>query len=253
MRVLLIFLIFIFLFFVNCNRPDKRNNQSSVDKETDENIASKFFNDIQIPKGLTLDSLIIKNNEKRAEFKIVLLKSINNSFDSFVKDSLIKMNNKFLSGIDKEFLKTIDSIIKEGSNRAKEPSYFYAKPLQAWIDSAFMSYNFAISNYLVESSHPVDLFCSFNYDRKADKAIGFNDYFDLKTHKDSLLLIDLINRAIDIKDVSIAKVENFKFNIVLDTIRFNFSDYEISSYSNGLIQASILKKDIKRIINKNYR
>ena len=241
------------LFFINCNRHDKRTNQSSVDKEMDENIAFKFFNDIQIPKGYTLDSLIIKNNEKRAEFKIVLLKSINKSFDNFVKDSLINMNNKFLSEIDKEFLKTIDTMIKEGSNRANKPSYFYAKPLQAWIDSTFISYNFTISNYLVESSHPVDLFCSFNYDRKANKEIGFNDYFDLKTHKDSLLLIDLINKAIDIKDVSIIKVENFKFNIVGDTIRFNFSDYEISSYSNGLIQASILKQDVNEIINKNYR
>jgi hypothetical protein len=252
MRVIFqIVLILVFCICVNCNRINNRNNQKSSDKE--ENLTYKFFTDIAIPQGLKLDSLIDKNSEKRADLKVLFLRSGNNSFDNLVKDSLVKMNNKFLSGIDKDFLINIDTMIKEGSERAKEPSYFYAKPLQAWIDSSLISYNFQICNYLVESSHPVDLFCSFNYSRKTNKVIRFNDYFDLKSNKDTLFLIDLINKAIGIKGVSVDKVANLKFNIECDTIRFNFNDYEITSYSNGLIQASILKNDIKRIINKNWR
>jgi hypothetical protein len=49
------------------------------------------------------------------------------------------------------------------------------------------------------------------------------------------------------------KLYDLDFNIEKDTISFNFSDYEIACYAEGLIQAKIHKKELYNKIRTNYR
>jgi len=248
-----ILLVFILIVFTDCSRHSREKTLSTTDEESFEYLTNHFFSNIQA-SVFPLDSIKIENKEKRAVFKIVTLKTGNDFFDDIVKDSLVSMNNEFVNEISKEFLANIDSMAKEGSNRAKEPSYFYAKPVQVWTNNNLVSCSFIIKKYLVESSHPVDSYCSFNFDRIKLKLIAFNDYFVIKSKTDSVFLINELKNAIDeSKEVTLNKIYGFDFAIIKDTIKFNFGDYEIGPYVNGTIQASILKNDLMKIINKSYR
>ncbi len=43
------------------------------------------------------------------------------------------------------------------------------------------------------------------------------------------------------------------FSMEKDTISFNFDDYEIARYAEGIIQARINKSLLKKYIKSNYR
>ncbi len=169
--------------------------------------------------------------EKQAEEKIKLpegikLDSIKFSDEKRKLEIFILIPVSGISKLDKavridlenrkdNFIESVDKRIEEDNGQMSEiGSDFIVNLVSAYKDKDIISYCFVISFYHGGAAHPMTIYYSFN---------------------------------------SVTNLNEMDFNIEKDTISFNFDDYEIASYAEGIIQARINKSLLKKNIKSNYR
>jgi hypothetical protein len=64
---------------------------------------------------------------------------------------------------------------------------------------------------------------------------------------------ELINKAINRQNIGVNNIYKMDFCLIKDSISFNFSDYEIASYGDGIIQAHVSRQSLNNLIKKIYR
>jgi hypothetical protein len=202
-----------------------------------------------IPLNVYLDSISTFYKSNSLTIDIVLPKSKDKglfSADKLLNSLIIEKKNNFIESVN-EMLKE-EPILKTAIG-----SEFIVYPVELYKNENVLSYLLYISVYRAGAPHPKSDFFTFNYDIKSKKQIRFSDYFTFKskTEKDSLL--HLINSTFENEYIKADKFYDFDFNFNEKTISFNFDDYEIASYAEGMQRASIDKNKLYKYIKPIVR
>jgi hypothetical protein len=227
---ILIFILVAILSSCGNNSP----NSLSIDQ-------SNFKNDFYI------DSIIIKDEKLQITYDI--------DIPIFKSDSIFTsiIQNKVQTH-KKQFTHRVAELIAEDSTMLNSVgSFFSASPASIYEDSSITSVCYIFSTYFAGNVHGLTIYTSLNFDRKLKCLIDFENYFTLSSHLDSITMKDLINKAINRPSVGINKIHKMDFSLIKDSISFNFGDYEIASYAEGIIQAHVSRQLLKPYINKVYR
>jgi hypothetical protein len=93
---------------------------------------------------------------------------------------------------------------------------------------------------------------TFNYDTLKRKLITFNDYFDIRSHADTVVIMNAIKSRLSPNSMFESLYE-LDFCLRNDSIVFNFDDYEIASYAEGMSQAAVARNTIAKLIRRPYQ
>jgi hypothetical protein len=190
----------------------------------------------------------IKTEDKKHKFEVFLTIPISgiSNLDSIVRNDILNEKNWFEEEIK-------ERIAEDDGKMSELFSDYNCGLLSLFEDKKFISYSFTNSQYFAGAAHGMTRYISYNYELKRNKLVIFNEFFNLKSEKDSIFLMNLMTRRIALENVEVNTFENMDFNLTNDSISFNFDDYEIASYAEGAIQVKIGKNEIANLINKNYR
>lgn len=243
------FIVLIMVFAISCGLKKPEINQTKsviagVSKTTKQE--NEVIEKIKLPEGIKLDSIKISDEKRKLEIFILIPVSGISKLDKVLRNELENRKDDFIESVDKR--------IKEDNGQMSEiGSDFYVDLVSAFKYKDIISYCFTISSYHGGAAHPMTIYYSFNYDVKREKKITFSDYFNVESRKDTIFLTDLMTRAINTENITVTNLKDMDFNIEKDTISFNFDDYEIASYAEGIIQARINKSILNKNIKSNYR
>jgi hypothetical protein len=243
------FILLIIVFAISCgpNKPEinqTKSDISGVSKTT--NQENQAQEKLKLPEGIKLDSIIFSDEKRKLEIFILIPVSGISKLDKALRIELENRKNNFIESVDKRIEEDKGQMSEIGSD-------FDVNLVSAYKDKDIISYCFVISFYHGGAAHPMTIYYSFNYDLKREKKITFSDYFNVESTKDTIFLTDLMTKAINTENISVTNLNDMDFNIEKDTISFNFDDYEIASYAEGIIQARINKSLLKKNIKSNYR
>jgi hypothetical protein len=243
------FIVLIIVFAISCGLKKSEINQTNsaivVGSKTRQQY-NQALEKIKLPEGIRFDSIKFSDEKRKLEIYISFPVSGILKLD---KDLRIELENR-----QEDFIETVDDRIKADNGKMSEMgSDFYIDLVSAFKDNDIISYCFVISSYLGGQAHPVTIYYSFNYDLKRERKIAFNDYFNVESRNDTIYLTDLMTKAINTENISVTSLKDMDFSIEKDTISFNFDDYEIASYAEGIIQARINKSLLKKNIKSSYR
>jgi len=253
-----VFIIIVFGLF-SCEQKERKDVVQTIKKDSTfseklDALYSKVEPEIpfNLPPGFHLDTIDINDSKRNAETFIIQPISGFKYIDKVISKEILKQK--------KEFIKNVDEVLKEYEECITSvKSTFRVVPLSVYQDNKITSIKLDFGYYVCAGFHGYSTFESFNFDNKTLKRLTLYDYLNLKTEKDKNDLKLLIANTIDEKQHSHGKeiimefnLKNINFNIEKDTISFNFSDYEIGSYSEGRFQAKISKKILSNKIRKKY-
>ncbi len=243
MTRLFITLLGLFLI-ISCNQT-KTKSANEIDKYDFTNLG--VSDSLKLPKGFQIDSTLKFDASRNTEIQIIVPKYINSTnFNSAVSSYIAKRLTDFIT--------SLDTLLQEDhSMLLSSPSSFIVNPVSVYKNNKVLSYCFIISSVHAGAAHPLTKYYSFNYDLSKEIKINFYDYFNIKSKHDTAFLKHIINKAINRSNIGIDKLYDIDFNIEPDSIAFNFDDYEIASYAEGIIKAKVAKRDIPKIIMNNYR
>ena len=209
--------------------------------------ASSSINHLTTPNDFYIDSIRAKDERLQITFDIEM--------PIFKADSICTLIIQKEIQIHKQnFIDRVKELISKDSNMLNSVgSFFSANPVLIYQDTSFTSTCFVISTYFAGNAHPLTIFKSFNFDRKLNRLVDFKDYFNVSTQVDSLIMKELINKAINRQNIGVNNIYKMDFCLIKDSISFNFSDYEIASYGDGFIQAHVSRQSLNNLIKKIYR
>lgn len=208
---------------------------------------SSIIDRSNIKNDFYVDSIRMKDEKLQITYDInVPIFKSDSIFTSIIKNKVQTHKQKFTD--------RVAVLIAEDSTMLNSVgSFFSASPVSINVDSSFASVCYIISTYFAGNVHGLTIYTSFNFDRKLKCLIDFENYFTLSSHIDSITMDDLINKAINRPSIGINKIYKMDFSLIKDSISFNFCDYEIASYAEGIIQAHVSRQLLEPYINKVYR
>jgi len=254
-KILLLMVIF---SLQNCKPKDKERLSSNADSLTVLDSAEIVYTTegqgvpkLQVPDKVTLDTLHSYDSTKLINVDIVLPRHTEYRL-KHVDKVLLRIINK----VRTKFEESVDEMIKENPEMNVPPSYndFSVTPVSMYVDQKLLSYCFLICIYHASAPHGKCDYYTFNYDIDKGKVLQFSDYFITKTSADSSFLIQTINNAIGQDGIEIKSLYEIDFSILDSTsISFNFDNYEISSYAEGMLQGKMERKVIIKNVRERFR
>jgi hypothetical protein len=240
-------LLITFLFLVSCSNSNHRSLplESRPLVDTSE-LTRPIKLNFKLPDNCKLDSLKYYDKKRNAIIIIALPLSGVLKVDTEINSQIMNQRDSLLSDID-GFIKQDSDFVNSALT-----SEFTAIPISVFEDSKIISYSFVVYSYFSGGAHPVMMFYSYNYDILNQKHLNFDDFFILKSKSDTTYFTDLITKAIDKEGIVMTRIKNQDFNIEKDTISFNFGDYEIGGYADGIMQGRIKKSILNDKIIKSY-
>lgn len=214
--------------------------ENEVGKSTNSDF---YYSKITLPENFNIDSIKTFDKNKNTKTYIYIPISNNINLDSEIKKNI---NNK-----KNEFLKKVDENIESGFYSENLENEFIVTPISISKKNNLLSYCFTTSYYISSAPHEMNEFLTYNYDKLNKKLLEFNDVFSIKTKEDSVNFKKIITEKINRNGIKLYKVYNLKFNFDKDYIYFNFSDYEIASYGEGLIRVKFEKNELKNFLKIN--
>lgn len=164
--------------------------------------------------------------------------------NSAIKKELFAQRDDFLSTLENSNYKNAP-FVKQGVI-----SDFHATLLSANDDGKFLSFCYSVGYYSAGAAHGMHKLHSLNFDKGTGRRITFNDYFQLETSEDSLLILDLIRSYHGQNGIHLGNVYEFDFNLQQDYITLNFDAYEIASYAYGTPRVPLNRAMIDRRFGK---
>jgi|GEM_PF-1219331 len=227
----LILLLFLLNLVLNCSKQND-NSENKV-------LLDSYYSKILLPNNFKIDSVKTFDEKTNTKTFIYLPVSDNAKINSEI-DKEIEIRKK-------SFFKKVEDNIKEGFYN-ELGSEFIVTPISVFVDNNLYSYCFMIDFYINPAPHGKTEFYTFNYDISKNKELKFNDFFNIKTAEDSANFKNQITNQINKKGIQLNEIYDLKFNLKKDSIYFNFDNYEIASYAEGIIRAKFKKDELSRFI-----
>jgi hypothetical protein len=240
-------LLITFLFLISCSNNSHRGLPVDSRPVVDTSKVTRPIRlNFKLPDNFKLDSL--KYYDKKRNTIVIIAVPLSGvlKLDADIKSQIMNQRDSLLSDID-GFIKQDSDFVNSAIT-----SEFTAIPISVFEDSKILSYSFLVYSYFSGGAHPVMMFYSYNYDILHQKHLNFDDYFILQSKSDTIYFTDLITKAIDKEGIVLNRIKNQDFNIEKDTISFNFGDYEIGGYADGMMQARIKKSILNDKVNNSY-
>ncbi len=230
----------------------KLNNQPEIQDSTvnKTEIVRHSMEDIvptlNLPEGFRLETIQKTDTARNLSIFISIPVSGIKQVDKVVFEEIEKQKD--------DFIRSLDQMIREDKEILSSiNSDFQAEPVSVFKDSIVTSILYIVSFYHSGAAHPMTMYYSFNFDNKLQKRISFSDYFIFKNLADTVFMTELITKAIGREGIFVSNLKCIDFNIEQDTISFNFDDYEIASYAEGIMQGRIHRKNLNDRVKKTYR
>jgi hypothetical protein len=240
-------LLITFLFLASCSNNNHRSLHLDGRPLVDTSKVTRPIKlNFKLPDNYKLDSLKYYDKTKNAIIIIALPLSGVLKLDTEIKSQIMNQRDSLLNDID-GFIKQDSDFVNSALT-----SEFTAIPISIFEDSKIISYSFVVYSYFSGGAHPVMMFYSYNYDIQNQKHLNFDDYFILQSKSDTTYFTDLITKAINKEGIVMTRIKDQDFNIEKDTISFNFGDYEIGGYADGMMQARIKKSILNDKVNNSY-
>ena len=211
-------------------------NSGSVTNTFDKELGERKFE---------IDKVVYNDEAKRLQTVVSIPISGIVNLDKSVKTEILLDRDKFIKNLAERIANDNGEMSEIGSDYSCEIESIFE-------DEKFISYSLIISDYYGGSAHPVSRFKTYNFDLKKKSIVRFGELFSVKTKSDTLELISIMNKAINNENAEVKRLDKMEFNFSKDSISFNFDDYEIASYAEGLIKATVSKEHLKKFINSNY-
>jgi len=247
-RIFVIYLGLILTF--SCEQPETSKEYTATPSYTAKAntlIQPSFDTLIKLPNGFTLDTTKAFDSARNTEIHIVIPRYEG----AILVDK--QVSGYFMQRL-KRFLLSLDTLIHNDPSMLQAvPSGFYVDPVSVFKDDRLVSYCFIINSNHTGAAHPFTEYYSFNYDLKKNKPVAFSDYFNVASKQDTQSFISIINRSMDRPNIIIDKLNALDFSIEKDTVTFNFDDYEIASYAEGIIKIKVAKQALKQFVTNNNR
>jgi Protein of unknown function (DUF3298) len=232
-----------------CSQPEQKTTAKDTIPVENKSTAQSLEENrptLSLPAGYKLDTIQEIDTVRKLEVSVTIPVSGINSIDKIVFEDIEKQKA--------EFIISLDEMIKEDNGRKSAlNSSFYVHPFSVFKDNKVTSILFIVSYYHGGAAHPMTMYYSFNFDNNTQKRIFFADYFVIKNSADTSLLKDQIATATGRESIGDKALKDIDFNIEQDTISFNFDNYEIASYAEGIIQARMHRQELIGRINAKYR
>jgi hypothetical protein len=188
----------------------------------------------------TIDTVKVEDAKRGLTVLLTIPVSKVYAFDTLVRHAIMNDEEGFVAEVDERF--AIDS-----TDRGFDYS---ALLVSAYRSQKIISYNFLCSQYFNTAVHGMSVYRSFTYDLDQKRLATFDDYFILRTKKDTLAFIKLLTKRVNQTGASVENVEGLHFHFTQDSVTFNFDEYEVASYAQGLLQAKFGLKELKRFVKK---
>lgn len=241
------------LVLISCGQVEQKINTQEFKQDTikSENeivrhSIGEIVPPINLPEGFRLDTIQKNDTTRNLSIFISIPVSGIKTIDKIVFEYIDKQK--------KDFIKSLDEMIKDNNGILSSiNSDFQAEPISVFKNNKVTSILYIISYYHGGSVHPMTMYYSFNFDNSTQKTISFTDYFMVKTKADTTSMTELISKSIGREGIFVYDLKGIDFNIEKDTISFNFDDYEIASYSEGIMQARIPSNKLHHKIKLKYQ
>jgi hypothetical protein len=198
-----------------------------------------------LPTGIRLDTITYTDSITNTEVYSLIPVSGIPLLDAAVKSAIEDERKNFLAYVQGEF--------KRDTTLYGYGGEFTSDVLSAYKNDKIISYLFSINYYHAGAAHPIANYYSYNFYIPNNKRVTFRDYFSAPTKSDTTLLTKLITKSIDREGISLAHLYEMDFAVTGDSILFAFDDYELASYSEGVIEASVSRKELNNNIREAYR
>jgi hypothetical protein len=193
-----------------------------------------------VPLDFKIDT--IKINDDKRGLTVLLTIPVSNvySFDTLVRHAIIREKDDFVDEVEERY-----------ADDSTDTGFDYSTLLEsAYRNKNIISYNFASSQYYNGAVHGMSVYRSFTFDVNKGRLLTFEDCFALRTKKDTLSLIKLLTKRVNVFGASVETIKGLHFHFTKDSITFNFDDYEIASYAQGMLQAKFALKELNRYLRK---
>ena len=241
-------LVMLLLIVTGCYRKTPQVAENAVMEVVKSEDKSPVYYGLIVPEEVYLDTVLVEDTTLALTCSVIL------PIQKDVKwqNANVLLRKQIEKGV-KEFIASVRKLlIKYPDNKFSAVSSIYeVTPEQIYVDSMLISYCLEIMYQHAGAVHPMMKYYSFNYDKKKNRQIIFADYFDVKTKQDSLWLIGGISERV-LSAEYLDKVYDYDFNVTDSTVSFNFDDYEIASYANGVARATFEKDSVRRYIRPYY-
>lgn len=216
---------------------DQRADTMEVKQRIEPNVA----HELQIPEGYALDTLVFSDSGFKFSGQIVLPVSNETRLNELVRKDILRQLDTFLAYVDP------NSVEGWGDNNFSVSMSSIAK------SGNLISYCFMIDYYYSGSAHGMLQYYSYNYDVVKQKRIEFNEFFDVRSANDTSLMIREIKDHLTDTLVSFDKLYSLDFHLQRKRVVFDFDDYEIGCYAQGVMQSPIRRNSLTAIIRTEYR
>lgn len=234
------------IFSAGCNSEQTEYAHSRIDSAgivmqdmIPEKVAREW------PEGFSLDTIYYYDSLENIVVHILTPVSGITQLDSSVKRQIRNQLDTFLT-----YLRIL---LKDEVTHRLMPGSFECSVDEIYQDTSVISYLFRIYYYNGIGVHGMNEYYSYNFDKNTNSKIEFQDYFRIQTHSDTVFLLEKIRTSVGASCLWLDSLCAYDFNLQDSIITFDFDNYEISSYSSGLLQGPLTRNEIAHLIADKYR
>ena len=266
MKYIILLSAAIWLFSCNTNHLPARNDavyktdSVYVNDSSEEVEDNDIKEDTIIPAGIGIDTIQYMDSQRSLAVNIRCAYPTDGAKDRY--------RELVLRTIDKGYQAFKQSLEKSGEEHAADPEAAYnpsqhhkfaVMPVNFYQDANMVSIRFCITETTAGGVHAMNYLTSINYDKRTQKELLASDYFNIKTHSDSSLLISLLDKSFRVlrehttdDPWTFYGLSHIDFYVTRNIITFNFGDYALGQ-GPSMVDCKIKKPELISLINPGYR
>jgi hypothetical protein len=242
---------FFLLIFISCNQnPTVFTGKEYVTKGRDTSSliqANRFEEEKFLSQEFVYDTVYRFYKQLNLEVDVILPRLKKSSWKYNIEAAALSKKEI------KSFKARVDKMVQDDSAMVKTvPSIFSFIPVSAYKDNKIVSCCFSVQKYCGGAAHPLFEYCSINYDPIGKRLLKFENYFSLKSKKDSVLLLNKINTSIKEAGIELTKLNALDFNVEEKQVSFNFDAYELG-YGDMPLRVVVNKTELSTLIKDHLR
>ncbi len=213
----LFLILLLFLFCLSCKKQESTTVKQATPAPA-QNDTSYHFPKLATPANYFAKDISVYDSVDQADYNAQVFLS---------KLSALKIFNDAMTRSISKYIRNEQSYVEPYDGQSYTTAYtLVLKPVAFYENNQFISATHVVDTYSAGGNHHNYRWFTFNYDKSQKRALSFTDVFEIKTTKDSLSFVALLNRH----NTGSCKV----WSLPLGHIDFSFTQSGISFNPNSL-------------------